>query len=329
MPAPPLNSSQEATVQALNEIRLDISLGKNRSASKESHLRELYKPKRSKQPIYFYVQDGNGFPIHRISNSLDRGQGTVYPSLELDITFDPTDWPNTLPRPPNYDGSWPPISREDLLGDVTQDPLCVYGCRSICRHRYDPWLKKQPTSWTNRLAIRDTGNTGYGLYARQDLFSGTILGPYSGAFIPDDASNESDYLTNIWIGLWSEGNFSEGTIDALHAGSPMRFINSSCTPNAILEHRTVGMDLRIVIVKLIKNVKAGEQIFLSYGVKYFTNGRYCRCGEKRCKFSKLEAGDSGRSSTEGDNIEASRRLDMDGDAKGHKKAGRKKVKYTA
>jgi hypothetical protein len=229
MPAPPLNSSQEATVQALNEIRLVISLGKNRSASKESHLRELYKPKRSNQPIYFYVQDGNGFPIHRISNCLDRGQGTVYPSLELDITFDPTKWPNTLPRPPNYDGSWPPISREDLLGDVTQDPLCVYCCRSICRHRYDLWLKKQPTAWTNRLAIMDTGNTGYGLFARQDMFSGAILGSYSGAFIPQNASNESDYLTNIWIGLWSDDNFSEGRL--MHCTPELRCASS--TPLAL------------------------------------------------------------------------------------------------
>jgi SET domain-containing protein len=141
----------------------------------------------------------------------------------------------------------------------------------------------------------DTGNTGYGLFARQDMFSGAILGPYSGAFIPENVSNTSDYLTNIWTGLWSDDNFSEGTIDALHAGSAMRFINSSCIPNAILEHSTVGMDLRIVVVKLIKNVKAGEQIFLNYGAKYFTNGKYCRCGKKQCNY--LESGSSDSSSS--------------------------------
>ena len=302
-PQPPRNASQEKTRLQLARLRKKIKAEGIRPATKRALLKskqilleELYNPPEGS--IYFYAQDEEGFPIHRIRNSGSASRDAIYPLLQLSNTFDTKDWPKGAPRPPGYREKWPPATAKGLQGDMMYDPLCIYGCEELCEHKYSDWVIEQKTVWVQDFSIQTTKKTGYGVFAEHDMSRGMIAGEYTGALKRDDPANESDYLAHLSIGQWTDADQAYCMVDAMYAGSVFRFMNSSCKPNAELDEIAVGVDCRIAIVRIIRDIKKGEELCISYGSGYFNQGFRCRCGEDNCQFPDAAATAKTKTKTE-------------------------------
>ncbi|KAE9336527.1 hypothetical protein PF008_g12970 [Phytophthora fragariae] len=98
------------------------------------------------------------------------------------------------------------------------------------------------------LKLFDTGRVGLGVYTTTKLDVGDVLGEYCGELSEFPAIVE----------------------DALKSGSVTRFICHACDPNATFLEQQNRSSVK-VIVKMIKDVKAGAQITVNYGKeRWFT-----------------------------------------------------------
>jgi hypothetical protein len=127
--------------------------------------------------------------------------------------------------------------------------------------------------------------TGLGLFATHDIKKGSKIIRYTGRMLDcskkkDDAI-ENKYLfqiTNRW------------TIDGSLRTNVARYINHACRPNS---ESDVSKRKRRVIIRAIKNIKAGDEINYDYGDEYFKSylkpiGCKCDHCEKKRKLKRAE-----------------------------------------
>ena len=174
--------------------------------------------------------------------------------------------PPPNPTPPEYDCLHchkPP-----------SDPTCTISCYHAFRAKhFSPALSK--------LQIRRTdpgaNDTGLGIYILpgQAFRAGDWLGEYLGELLPATApeADTSDYAFTM-AGCANSG-VQEVVVDAQTHGNWTRFLNSSCKPNAEALPEQVG-GVKIIAVRARKRIRAGEQVCISYGRRYF-EGRKMMC----------------------------------------------------
>jgi SET domain len=96
---------------------------------------------------------------------------------------------------------------------------------------------------------------GWGLYTNEDITKGTcLLGEYVGEILSKNQSAMSRYRVKLENGYY---------IDARRYGNSLRFINSSCHPNAEYSQLSIDRALHIFVVTT-RDIHAGEEIFCSY-----------------------------------------------------------------
>ena len=95
-------------------------------------------------------------------------------------------------------------------------------------------------------------------------------------------------------------------LDPQHKGSIGRWINSSCEPNCIVEQMTDSRGLPRLILIAKRDIKAGEELCVSYGEPYFGSSLACNCQKKACKMKGRSArkGGSGSDSEGGSDRES-------------------------
>lgn len=141
-------------------------------------------------------------------------------------------------------------------------PKC--GNSSVQAARF-PRIRVSPSKW------------GYGAFAAEPIAEGTIIGDYVGEFesggVDDDAVEVQDMIKKHLELNYSFG--IEGTdrvIDAKTAGNEMRYLNHgtgfplNCDAKQIMVHNT-----NHIVIETARKVKAGEELLLNYGEKYWTN----------------------------------------------------------
>lgn len=212
---------------------------------------------------------------------LPNGQTPTYPS---DPAL-PAEALNIL-RPPTSAQS----PEYDCLacGKPANDTTCTLSCYATYRRTVlDPVRTK--------LQIRQTApgtklsaGIGLGVFVRpgHTIRAGTFLGEYLGEILPADApeGNTSAYAFTMagddGDGGGGGGGGPELLVDAETHGNWTRFVNSSCRPNVEALPEQVGK-VRVVVFRALRNIKAGEQLFIFYGQGYFeTRGLLCCCGEQ-------------------------------------------------
>ncbi|KAE8914810.1 hypothetical protein PF003_g1488 [Phytophthora fragariae] len=127
------------------------------------------------------------------------------------------------------------------------------------------------------LKLFDTGRVGLGVYTTTKLDVGDVLGEYCGELSefpaivegqPDQAVKQNSGFTLLYNTKSTERNYVY--VDALKSGSVTRFICHACDPNATFLEQQNRSSVK-VIVKMIKDVKAGAQITVNYGKeRWFT-----------------------------------------------------------
>ncbi|ETP52174.1 hypothetical protein F442_02772 [Phytophthora nicotianae P10297] len=125
----------------------------------------------------------------------------------------------------------------------------------------------------NRTTVKlfETGRVGVGVYTTTDLDVGDIVGEYVGKLSewsalvpgqPDQAMKANSGYTLLYNVKSVKKKYVY--VDALTCGSITRFISHACDPNAVFVEMQNRRNAK-VIVKMIKNVKAGAEITVNYG----------------------------------------------------------------
>lgn len=266
-----------------------------------SYLKALYSPELEGR-IWFYEQDGNGFPTRRI-DTIVTGIGRFEPTMLTQNILDISAWRN-IDRPENFEGGyWQPLSRGDLLGCKTMNELCAE-CDRNDRHNdnnrddyYLSWVDRMFRLWFERIDIRITKHMGYGLFARKRLQANIFIGEYTGILVPIDETlpdEMAEYHFGISIGKKvTDPDASQPMcwVDGTQKGSIFRFMAHSCGPNAEVVDARVGTHHRVLAVRTIRDIEVNEAITIDYGMEWFTGKQRCLCGTDDCR-NRPQAGDS-------------------------------------
>jgi SET domain-containing protein len=144
--------------------------------------------------------------------------------------------------------------------------------------------------------MTEDGERGIGVYTKSRFKKGAVLGWYAGEIKPSDYGNEnSDYLLEVKIGPITDASdvpsyppdslphSNTVLIDAAHKGNWTRFINHSCNAYAIFHQTRVG-DTTVMIVEAVRDVPAGVELTVNYGLDYYgpKSKRVCHCGADNC-----------------------------------------------
>lgn len=146
---------------------------------------------------------------------------------------------------------------------------------------------------TRRIAVRQSGVHGKGVFAMRDIAAGERLIEYKGERIswkealkrhPHDPlqPNHTFYFALD----------AGGVIDGKHGGNSARFINHACAPNCGAEETDDGR----IFIYALRDIEAGEELFFDYGL--VLEGRHtkkikqeyaCHCGAPDCRKTMLAA----------------------------------------
>jgi len=130
--------------------------------------------------------------------------------------------------------------------------------------------------------LKKTPIMGLGLFAKDKIRRGTLIGEYTGEMITQSEADKREELYDE-LGLVSY-TFEVGwmVIDAGPMGNHCRFINHSCNPNCQVQSTLIN-GLPRLFVKTIKTIEKDEEVYINYGKRYFKgSGIKCKCGQPSC-----------------------------------------------
>ncbi|EGZ26543.1 hypothetical protein PHYSODRAFT_470699 [Phytophthora sojae] len=125
-----------------------------------------------------------------------------------------------------------------------------------------------------------------GLVAKEAIPAGEVIGDYLGhiqLFGPPCKNGPVNEGFRMHLKTRTTGNKHVG-IDALECGGKLRLMNHACDPSARFHEVQTGSKLSVVAVT-IRDVKAGEQVTVSYGNKLWF---VCRCGWEGCQHRDIQ-----------------------------------------
>jgi uncharacterized protein len=145
---------------------------------------------------------------------------------------------------------------------------------------------------SRRIAVRQSGVHGKGVFALEAIASGERLIEYKGERISWKEAlrrhpHNPDEPNHTFYFALDNG----GVIDGKVNGNSARWINHSCAPNCEAEE----IDGH-VYVGAIRDIEAGEELFYDYGLvidarqtKKLKREYECRCGARKCRGTMLAA----------------------------------------
>lgn len=135
----------------------------------------------------------------------------------------------------------------------------------------------------NSLDLRETKDMGIGVFTKQSIPAGTILGLYHGIVRPYDQLTPAQKRYSNF--LFKHPQHGELYVDASDSGNWTRFLNHSCDPNCTFARALRCGYMRVIYVRTQRPIRAGEQLFVDYGRDYF-DSIVCKCGSKVCQSAR-------------------------------------------
>ncbi|KAI0126358.1 hypothetical protein BJ170DRAFT_402942 [Xylariales sp. AK1849] len=167
----------------------------------------------------------------------------------------------------------------DVLGiDVEQWQCLVckqFGDAATCGEAcHQAWLRGPARRLDECVEIKDTGTPmGYGGFVKPGcaIKAGEYIGEYMGELLPSEATLGGSYVYTI-PGV--------SFVDAETYGNMTRFFNHSCGQNVEGTEEMVG-GRRCIAFQALRDIEAGEEIFINYGAGYFRGHEMrCRCAAR-------------------------------------------------
>ena len=110
-----------------------------------------------------------------------------------------------------------------------------------------------------------TALMGNGLGAIEDITAGDYICKYTGVWLKQKPVVTGDYLASVRMGI-CEGRKEVNYIDATNARSFAKYCNHSCDFNAVFsEVMTKTIKNPTLWIKVVKDIKMEEEIFVDYG----------------------------------------------------------------
>ena len=131
--------------------------------------------------------------------------------------------------------------------------------------------------------VRNSRVHGRGVFAREPLASGVVVGVYAGQrYGADELEHHvwDDGLTYLF-GL-SDGSVIDGAI----GGNATRFLNHACDPNCEAVEFYDGDDRLCVRIETLCAIAVGEELTLDYALQIEDrdpSDHPCHCGAARCR----------------------------------------------
>lgn len=148
----------------------------------------------------------------------------------------------------------------DEVGSACQGAECVAIFQALLASREARYLE-----------IREAGTVGMGMFAKRAIKKGTLVCEYTGRLMPIDFTDwpaDSSYTWHV-----------AGTcrVDSVVFGNIGRFSNHHCT-----EFSCDAVDLmygrrRVLCYRARRDIAKDEQIYVNYGMDYFTADKPCLC----------------------------------------------------
>lgn len=150
-----------------------------------------------------------------------------------------------------------------------------------------PELRKLPPTSPPPAAPRRRGPAAYAVRSAASLIDG--MGAFAAEPVPArrkigelrgepisvrEARRRARGLARIMIVELSETR----AIDASGSEDPLRHVNHSCAPNAVLRIRQGRVEFYA-----LRDLAAGEEITADYGLSHHAGRLACRCGAARCR----------------------------------------------
>ncbi|CAI6357293.1 unnamed protein product [Macrosiphum euphorbiae] len=157
-----------------------------------------------------------------------------------------------------------------------------------------------------RTKIIKTADKGYGVFALEDIPSGTFVDEYMGEVI-----DQCEMINRMQKLLYKDNNYMvqlkhDEIIDATRKGNITRFINHSCEPNCVAEKWNVLGESRMGFFSK-ELIRKGEEITFDYSFEIFGDAaqQKCYCGTPKCRgfISKTSRTGDDQSSCSEDNDE--------------------------
>jgi len=150
------------------------------------------------------------------------------------------------------------------------------------------WLHGRESSYLSDMARKTAfrigrSRTGLGLFTTAPIKKRAFIVEYKGRKLTTEQANKLEARGNRYL---FEIN-SRWTIDGTSRKNLGRYANHSCRPNA--EAHTIGDK---VIIRAIKNIRAGAEITYNYGRDYLINvitRRRCKCDKCRKRRADVRA----------------------------------------
>ncbi len=124
---------------------------------------------------------------------------------------------------------------------------------------------------------------GLGVFARNDLPAGTVIGRYAGRRYTAEQIPQRDWnrrLTYVF-GL-SDGS----VIDGAQGGNATRHLNHCCEPNCQAVEFEEGGRLAVWI-ETLRDIRHGEELFIDYALQIAEDDdpseHLCHCGAPACR----------------------------------------------
>lgn len=130
------------------------------------------------------------------------------------------------------------------------------------------------------LDLRETKDMGIGVFTKQSIPIGTVLGLYHGIVRPYEQLTAAQKRYSNF--LFKHPQHGELYVDASVSGNWTRFLNHSCDPNCAFARALRCGYMRVIYVRTRRFIRAGEQLFVDYGRDYF-DSIDCKCGSKGCR----------------------------------------------
>ena len=176
---------------------------------------------------------------------------------------------------------------------------------------------------SRRIAVRQSGVHGKGVFALEPIAAGERLIEYKGERISWKEAlrrhpHNPDEPNHTFYFALDNG----GVIDGKVKGNSARWINHSCAPNCEAEE----IDGH-VFVDALRDIAAGEELFYDYGLvidarqtKKLKREYECRCGARKCRGTMLAPPEKGKG---GKAEKAEKAAKTDKSGKSSKKAKKK------
>ncbi|KAI1609451.1 histone-lysine N-methyltransferase SUV39H [Exophiala viscosa] len=187
--------------------------------------------------------------------------------------------------------------------DKAADHFEITECNEFCRCGNDCLNRVVGKGRTVPLEIFQTEKCGFGVRSSQDIVRGQFIDTYLGEILTEaelcqreDAGEEGEpsYIHSLdWFDYNSDKNYH---VDGKNFGTPMRFVNHSCNPNArsfVVQMHKDDKKVYHLAFFAIRSIPAGTEIRIDYSggadqdeelnAELADGFTRCYCGEKNCR----------------------------------------------